>query len=367
MSDLDDRIRETLNDPRRQLPAWPDPMPRIRRAAHRQRARLAAGAGAAAAVLAIGIVVPVVALSPAAGTQPGAGSSPAASPGSRSAAPPVARGWIQHAESAAGVSIATPASWNFNRDPFNALAGPTTLFAAGTGPVPSGGSCAPTAALSALPPKGALLAVMEYSVVDEPYVFPPRPEHLALGPLGGPAECWGVKDHTVLFEDGGRYFQANAVFGTGASAALRAQVRRSLNTFRAQPVPVSQQPAAQCQAGHWTACPQAAWVYEVMNQAKVFHLGHRGSYAILALAGQRSFTLRTTKSRPPGPGRCQQMAGVRVCRAGVQLGWTVDGLWLSADPASSPYAGKHARAGLPDSSVLTRLIRASKSTRLIAP
>jgi len=38
MIDLEDRIREALKDPRRQLPAWPDPIPRIRRAARRQRA-----------------------------------------------------------------------------------------------------------------------------------------------------------------------------------------------------------------------------------------------------------------------------------------------------------------------------------------
>ena len=40
-SELEDRIRRALRDPRRELPAWPDPMRRVRRSARRQRARLA--------------------------------------------------------------------------------------------------------------------------------------------------------------------------------------------------------------------------------------------------------------------------------------------------------------------------------------
>jgi sugar lactone lactonase YvrE len=40
-SELEDRIRRALRDPRRELPTWPDPMRRVRRSARRQRARLA--------------------------------------------------------------------------------------------------------------------------------------------------------------------------------------------------------------------------------------------------------------------------------------------------------------------------------------
>lgn len=40
-SDLENRIRRAVRDPRHELPAWPDPMRRIRRSARRQRARLA--------------------------------------------------------------------------------------------------------------------------------------------------------------------------------------------------------------------------------------------------------------------------------------------------------------------------------------
>jgi len=59
MSHLEQRLRDALRDPRRELPAWPDPMPRIRRAARRQQARLAAGgtAGAAAAAIAAAAIV----------------------------------------------------------------------------------------------------------------------------------------------------------------------------------------------------------------------------------------------------------------------------------------------------------------------
>jgi Tol biopolymer transport system component len=42
MTELEDRIRDAFQDPRWELPVWPDPMRRIRRAAARQRARLAA-------------------------------------------------------------------------------------------------------------------------------------------------------------------------------------------------------------------------------------------------------------------------------------------------------------------------------------
>jgi Tol biopolymer transport system component len=83
MTDLEDRIREALRDPRRQLPSWPDPMPRVRRAARRQNTVLAAGA----AILLAGVVVPLAFLSGigthASGSRPSAArtsSTPAATP-----------------------------------------------------------------------------------------------------------------------------------------------------------------------------------------------------------------------------------------------------------------------------------------------
>jgi hypothetical protein len=107
------------------------------------------------------------------------------------------------------------------------------LLAAGTGRVPSGGSCAPTAALNALPANGALFVLYEYAHAR----FPPRPEHLQLGVLGGPYECWGMKGYIISFEDGRRYFQAQVVFGPHAPASLHAEVNRSLNTLQVDPLP----------------------------------------------------------------------------------------------------------------------------------
>jgi hypothetical protein len=63
VTDLEDRIRESLRDPRRQLPAWPDPMSRIRRAARRQRIRL----GVAAAAVAVGLAAAGLIVAPAIG------------------------------------------------------------------------------------------------------------------------------------------------------------------------------------------------------------------------------------------------------------------------------------------------------------
>jgi len=134
-----------------------------------------------------------------------------------------------------GVSIATPAAWHFNSDPAPALLSPAMLFAAGTGPVPTGGSCAPTAALKVLPANGALFVLYEYARAG----FPPRPKHLHLGVLGGPYECWGVKGYLITFQDGRRYFQAQVVFGPHAPASLRDEVSRSLNTLQVDPLPSS--------------------------------------------------------------------------------------------------------------------------------
>ena len=360
MSDLEDRIREALHDPRRELPTWPDPMPRIRSAARRRRARLALGALLAAALAAAAVVAPVLLLRPSTGGGPAVGTATSPPPATSSSSPPPA-GWVRH--SVSGVSIDIPAAWHFNRSLVSMQVG--ILFAAGTGPVPSGGSCGPTAALKALPAGGALFALIEYGSADEPYIFPPRLHRLDLGPLGGPAECWGVKDYLVLFEDGGRYFQFQAVFGPHAPAALRAEVRRSLNTLHVAPLPASQQPAARCRAGQWTPCPQAAWVYEVINQAHVFHLGHQGNRAILGLAGKRSFALWTTSRRPQLLNRCRKMTGVRVCRSGVRLAWPAQGLWLLVDPASSPFSSLRTRAGLPHGNALARLLRASQSVRMV--
>ena len=105
-----------------------------------------------------------------------------------------------------------------------------------------------------MPADGALFQVIEYSGSGgQAYDFPPRHGRLRLGPLEGPMECWGIKTHLILFQDGGRYFQVQAVFGAKAPAWLRAQLTRSLNTLHVAPLPASEQPASLCRADRDTA------------------------------------------------------------------------------------------------------------------
>jgi len=66
MTDLEEKIRAALHDSQWDLATWPDPMPRVRRAAARQRARLAA----TTLVLAAAIVTPIALLSSTTGTRP---------------------------------------------------------------------------------------------------------------------------------------------------------------------------------------------------------------------------------------------------------------------------------------------------------
>jgi Tol biopolymer transport system component len=73
MTDLEERVRQALHDPRRELPGWPDPMARVRRAARRQTGGLAT----MIALLIAGVVVPLAVL-PGAGAHPSSVKRPAA-------------------------------------------------------------------------------------------------------------------------------------------------------------------------------------------------------------------------------------------------------------------------------------------------
>jgi sugar lactone lactonase YvrE len=68
---LENRIRQALTDPCRELPAWPDPMRRVRRSARRQRARLAGGSAVLAGVVAVVVAVAAVSLPRSARPRPG--------------------------------------------------------------------------------------------------------------------------------------------------------------------------------------------------------------------------------------------------------------------------------------------------------
>jgi len=274
--------------------------------------------------------------------------------------------WVTHGV-AAGVSIDTLAAWSFNGDPVPGLVFPPTLFAAGTGAVPAGGHCGPTAAIKSLSAGGALIALTEYrGRVGQPYPFPPRPARFEFGRPGGPFECWGVRTHRIVFEDGGRYFDVHVVFGQDAPDSLRDEVRRSLDSLEVDPPPVGEQRAAKCAAGQWTACPEAAWVYEVIKEAQVSHLGNRDDEAILGLDEKRSFALWTTPSMPDAPpgASCGRVAGTEPCVVGDRIYVQIQGVRLWIEPAASPYASLRTEATLPDGATLDRLIRAAQSVPL---
>jgi hypothetical protein len=226
----------------------------------RREPRRRAAIAAVAAIMVAALAIVALQLDGGLGKQEAArrGLSSSSTPPPRYSAPatpaPRPPGWVRHTarswpqsswpRSPARVSIDTPASWHFNSNPAPALLSPTMLFAVGTGPVPTGGSCAPTAALKALPANGALFVLYDSAQYDYTHVgsyagYPPRPRRMRLGALGGPYECWGVKGYVITFEDGGRYFQAQVVFGPHAPASLRAEVSRSLNTLQVAPLPAS--------------------------------------------------------------------------------------------------------------------------------
>jgi hypothetical protein len=346
-----------------------DLMERLRRRRRRHRTRQVAICAATAAVMVVAVPISMTLLGD--GDRPAAGADSANSPAPASATqppaarhpeePPPPRGWSRHRDGA-GDYIDTPAAWHVNGRA--ALVEPVVRWVIGTGPVRSGGGCAPTAALRQMPADGVLFQVIEYGSTSSPYDFPPRRGRLDLGPVGGPSECWGVKTHLIVFQDGGRYFQVQTVFGAKAPAGLGAEVTRSLNTMHIAPLPAAEQPPALCRAGQWTYCPRAAWATRLLRQAHVINLGNQGTRAIFGGAGQRSFALWTTPriGRLPGS-RCRSVSGTRVCRSENRLVWSVHGLLLWLQPALSPYSTPPTRPGLPTSRVLRRLVEAARTIR----
>jgi|SRR6266568_2277787 len=369
VTDLETELREAMRAtvagarPPRNL------MELLRRRRRRHRARQLAISAAAGAVIVAAVPTSLALLSSGGRPAGGAGSATISAPASAKQTAPARhpgqprppRGWARHRDGA-GDYIDTPAGWHVTSRA--ALVEPVVRWVIGTGPVRSGGGCAPTVALRQMPADGALLQLIEYGGSGgQAYDFPPRDGRLGLGPLGGPMECWGIKTHLLLFQDGGRYFQVQTVFGANAPAWLRAQMTRSLNTLHIAPLPASQQPAALCRAGQWTYCPQAAWVNQVLSRAHVINLGNQGTRAIFGGTGRRSFAVWTTPRRGGLPGnRCRSVSGTRVCRAGNLLVWSVHGLWLWLKPALSPYTTPPTRAGLPADQALRRLVRAARTT-----
>ncbi len=90
------------------------------------------------------------------GGQPASGGAQWPAAHHRYSPPP--RGWIRHRDGpgANGDWIDTPAAWHVKVNALPGLAGPSVLWAIGTGPIPESSGCGPTAALRKLPPAGVL-------------------------------------------------------------------------------------------------------------------------------------------------------------------------------------------------------------------
>jgi hypothetical protein len=131
------------------------------------------------------------------------------------------------------ISIQVPRGWTLRRDPVPALVEPSLPFAVGSWPLPSGGNgCAPTRAISALPPTAALFWLYEYGPgARRQSDFPPQPRTFRLGRLGGPFECLGVRAYRITFRSHGRDFQVHVILGRRA-ARLRHDVIAALSSLR---------------------------------------------------------------------------------------------------------------------------------------
>jgi hypothetical protein len=242
-----------------------------------------------------------------------------------------------------------------------------------TGPLPAGGGGAgvgggcPAFPIKALPHDGALFWLIEYAGTVggdsfNPYEFPPFSDHLKLGPRVTP-ECIGEPSHQVLFQQAGRYFQVDVLFGPAAPRSLRAAVVASLESLRADPAAVSL--AQQCQR-QWIFCPEAAWVFQVLDRAGLFHWGNTGS-AIQAgpqdpkLDPGRKVDLWTTRGGrlpPPGLHQVAVVDGIAVYGDGARLVWGVQGVnvWVQAEQQ---------RSVLPRGAMLAKLVRASRAVLLV--
>jgi hypothetical protein len=375
MSNIENELRDAMHAAVDDARCPQDSLDLLRQHQARHKARTAVAAALAVTAVLTATAIAVALSGGGRSAKPTASAhvsrGPSTSPPPATARPtpsgsPPPSGWVRHPDRS-GDYIDTPAAWHVN----GGLAKQTTPveynWMIGTGPVPFG-ICSPTT-FQHLPVHDAVLAVIEYAGTEqaatEPYLFPPRGKSLDLGPLGGPYECVGAKTRLVLFQDGGRFFQVQTIFGRQASVALRAQVLRSLNTLHIAPLPAADQPAALCRAGRWTYCPQAVWMYHVMNAAHVSDLGNVGTRAISSLDGNRSFGLWTTREAVrPARSQCRQIAGTTVCRIGQRLWWHVHGLVLWVAPAASPYSTPPVGPGLPARPVLARLIVASQRTPL---
>jgi hypothetical protein len=251
-----------------------------------------------------------------------------------------------------GVAVTIPSGWTYHEDP-SGPDDPKTLFAFGSWPFEEGGDCAPTAAQAALPPAGALVWVMEYlGQPDLAVDIGPRPgsfrfdeETLAT------YECSLVPSYMFRFRGpSGRAFQAHIALGPAVTDETRRLVQFAVRSIEI----LTPHPDGCPEGGPWShpACPEQAWVREVVDRAGYEVVGDTGS-ALIIDAGGIEFSMHTTSvaDDPVNQSfeeRIWEREGYRLHGTadeipsytdGIRDIWTVHGLhvWItSAEPEPDP-------------------------------
>jgi hypothetical protein len=158
---------------------------------------------------------------------------------SPSAPAPLTQGTVQF-DPEDGIWILTPPDWRFVVNPSGPYE-PKTVFAIANYPIERGGDCAPTTALSALPPHGAMAWLLEYQNTQG-NAFPARPARFFLDPSSLAAyECSGSHaTYMFRFQDAGRYFQVHVAFGDQAGNEVRDELLASLSSLVVDRCPPAQ-------------------------------------------------------------------------------------------------------------------------------
>jgi hypothetical protein len=130
-----------------------------------------------------------------------------------------------------GLSITIPSEWAFDANPTQPIE-PENVFAFGSWAFPSGGVCAPFAALDELPSDGAFVWMIEYHGTDHPEDFVPRPNRFDLRDFRfGETSCEGTPMYQLRFRDQGRFFQWQVAFGPQASEPTEAETVLAMDSL----------------------------------------------------------------------------------------------------------------------------------------
>jgi hypothetical protein len=171
------------------------------------------------------------------------GPSTPKGPTERVSAPPALTRGIPRDDRRDGLFLLTPGGWSFLQHPSGPVE-PGTVFAVATYRIPRGGACAPTRALQALPDRGAVAWVIEYSGAARSEEFPARPKRFFLDPSAlSTYECSGSHaTYMIRFRDQGRAFQVHVAFGRQSSRELRDRMLAVLSSLKVDRCPPARPP-----------------------------------------------------------------------------------------------------------------------------